>query len=123
MFLSGGMSAISSVAEVVGMLTAFTVVLAAAYFATRYLGKYAAGGRNGGNIHILETVKLAPERYLQIIEISERYFLIGVSKTDISLITELKKEEVKDYRSEIKTDIRIPFKDLLDRARKNKEKD
>ena len=117
MFLSGGMSAISSVAEVVGMLTAFTVVLAAAYFATRYLGKYAAGGRNGGNIHILETVKLAPERYLQIIEISERYFLIGVSKTDISLITELKKEE------EIKTDIRIPFKDLLDRARKNKEKD
>ena len=46
-----------------------------------------------------------------------------MSKTDISLITELKKEEVKDYRSEIKTDIRIPFKDLLDRARKNKEKD
>lgn len=115
MLLLTGTGKVGSIAEVLGMLLIFFIILAATYFVTRYFGKWNAGMKNGGTIRIVETVKIAPEKYLQIVKVSGKYFLLGVGKTEISLIAELceedlvKKEDTDTKNGEGGAD----FKDIL----------
>lgn len=95
MVLLSGKSQLGSIAEVLALLIVFLLILAAAYYVTRYFGKTMTGYKMGGNIRLIETVRIAPEKYLQIVEVAERYFLLAVSKGNISLISELNKQDMK----------------------------
>lgn len=95
MVLLSGKSQLGSIAEVLALLIVFLLILAAAYYVTKYFGKTMTGYKMGGNIRLIETVRIAPEKYLQIVEVAERYFLLAVSKGNISLISELNKQDMK----------------------------
>lgn len=119
MVLSSGLGIIGSVIQILGMLIAFILILGAAYFVSKYLSKYSLNSRSNSNIQTIETIRIAPDRYLQIIKVGDEYFLIGISKSSISLISKLNEESIKDIAP--KEAFKFSFKEFLDKA-KSKEK-
>lgn len=112
MVLLSGKSQLGSIAEVLAMILVFVMILVAAYYVTKYFGRTMVGFKMGGNIKLIETVRIAPEKYLQIIEVTGRYFLIAVSKGNISLISELNKEDMK-LSTEVGNENHTSFKEIF----------
>ena len=119
MVLSRMSGTIGSIAQIFGMLAAFAIIVAAAYYVSKYFGKYALKARENSNIKVIETNRVAVDKYLQIIEVGGKYFLIGITKTNINLISELSADRIKDFTA--KEVERFSFKEFLDKA-KSKEK-
>ena len=119
MVLMGKTGMIGSLAQIFGMLVAFAVIVAAAYFVSKYFGKYAVKARENSNIKVVETSRITVDKYLQIIEVNGQFFLIGISKTSINLISELDADKIKTY--EPRNIEKFSFKEFLDKA-KAKEK-
>lgn len=119
MVLSGGLSVIGSVVQIIGMLIVFVLILAAAYYVSKYFGKYSLNNGRNSNIKVVETVRIAPDRYLQIVNVGEKYFLIGISKNNVSLISELDANAIRITTP--KEIFKFSFKEFLDKA-KSKEK-
>ena len=119
MVLTRTTGTLGSIAQIFGMLVAFVVIVAAAYYVSKYFGKYAIKSREYSNIKIVETSRVAVDKYLQIVEVNGQYFLIGISKTSINLISELDADKIKTY--EPRNIEKFSFKEFLDKA-KAKEK-
>lgn len=119
MVLSRTADTLGSVAQIFGMLIAFTVIVAAAYYVSKYFSKYALKTRENSNIKVVETSRVTADKYLQIIEVNGQYFLIGITKTNISLIAEVDADKIKTNLP-VETE-RFSFKEFLDKA-KSKEK-
>ena len=82
------------IVDVVVLLITFIVVLAACILTTRLVaGRQMMKGKNR-NIVPIETYQIAPNRYLQIVQIGERYIVISVCKDSVRFIAELSKEEL-----------------------------
>lgn len=83
---SGGSVALS----LVGGLCLFALVLAAAWFCTRWIGGYyRRGGGDTGSLRVLERTVIGPDRTLMVVRAGEQVWLIGVTPHHISLIGEL----------------------------------
>lgn len=119
MVLSRTAGTLGSIAQIFGMLVAFAVIVAAAYCVSKYFSKYALKTRENSNIKVVETSRVTTDKYLQIVEVGGRYFLIGITKTNISLISEVDGDKIK-ANLPVETE-RFSFKEFLDRA-KSKEK-
>ena len=110
---------IGSLAQIFGMLVAFALIVAAAYFVSKYFGKYALKSKENSNIKIVETSRITVDKYLQIIDVNGQYFLIGISKNNINLISEIDSDRIKVCTpKEIE---KFSFKEFLEKA-KSKEK-
>lgn len=83
-----------SIMELVIHLILFALVLVACVFTTRFVaGRQIQRGRNS-NFKPVETYQIAQNRYLQLVQVGTRYFVIAVTKETISLIAEMKEEEL-----------------------------
>lgn len=101
-----------SIGELVGLVVMFVLVLAACVLTTRFIaGRQMQRGRNS-NFKPLETYQVAQNRYLQLIQIGTRYFVISVTKENITLIAEMKAEEIV-IKEENGTGRTKPFKEIL----------
>ena len=119
MALTKTVGALGSIAQIFGMLIAFALILAAAYYVSKYFGKHALKVRENSNIRIVETSRITVDKYLQIIEVNGQYFLIGITKNSINLISELDSDKIKAcVPKEIE---KFSFKEFFEKA-KSKEK-
>lgn len=96
--------------EMAIMLLVFIIVLALAYYVSRFIGMQNKQFHNKKNIKILETVQIAPHKHIQIIQLGKRYYAIGITKEGINLLTELDRDELDLSNDTLNT---IPFKKLL----------
>ena len=112
---------LSNTLQLVAILIVFVLVLIATYFTTRWIGKSGAIQSHSPNIHVKETFKIAPNKYVPIIELGNKFYAIGVSKDNISFLTELSEEQL-DLTPVAQDQRQKSFKDLFDRARKKSEK-
>ena len=111
---SGG---VNSVARFLTLLVIFALVLAITYFSTRFFAKSQSGIVRAANMQVCETLQLAPGRYLQIVRVGKKYYLIGTGKDDVTFMTELD----EDFEF---TDRNLPgFSDILEKFKKKKEED
>ena len=80
-----------------GMLATVLLVLAGAYFFTRYAGMSLGGGfaalRGGGRIQVLARAGLGKDQALLVVRAGERYLLLGSTAAGLTLLAELTKEE------------------------------
>ena len=83
------MSFVSDVLPLLGSILAIVLILFLTYFASKYISKKMPMSQNGGNIKIVERMALAQDKFLAIAEISNKYYLIGVSTNSINLLKEL----------------------------------
>jgi len=67
--------------------------------------------KKASNFAILDTLKISQNKYLQIVQTGKKYIVIAVCKDTVSVLTELKEEEllyIKDLTSES-----ADFKEIL----------
>ena len=83
--------------QLIVVLICFVAVLVLAYFTTRWLANYQKGHTYNKNLKIIETLKVSPDKYVEIISCgADKYLIIGISKNEVSLLGELTKEELID---------------------------
>lgn len=88
-------STFESVLKLIVLIVVFIVIIFACYLTTRFIGNQQLGQLKDSNFKVIDTFKPAPNKFLQIIKVGKRYFLIAVSKEDISYIAELSEEDIK----------------------------
>lgn len=111
---------INSIAQFLTVLLIFIGVLALTYFTTRWIASYQKGKMISGNIHVLETFKITQNKYVQIIRVGEHYYAIAIGKDTVTLLGELKEEEI--HISEDTGMPQMDFKQLLENAKNFKHK-
>ena len=93
MFLVSGSSG-KNIIELIVLLFIFVLVLVACVLTTRFVaGHQLQRGRNS-NFKPIETYQVAQNRYLHLVQIGTRYFVVSVTKDNISFIAELEEEEI-----------------------------
>ena len=88
----------TSTLQLIGMVVVFIIVVAACYFVTRFVGAKQLAQQKNSNFLVLDTFRLTQNKYLQIIQIGKRYFVIALSKENISMVSELEKEDITWWR-------------------------
>ena len=109
------LASVDSVVQFITVFLIFVFVLALTYLTTRFVGGYQKGKQAGSNIHVIETSKVAANKFLQIIQVGDRYFLISICKDQMSLISELQEEDIS--LPENKELAPLHFKDILEKAK------
>lgn len=108
------------VLQLIVLCVVFVIVLFMAYFAARLVGGFQANAHAKSNIKIVETVRIANNKCLQIVKIGESFYLIGVGKDEVHYLTKLDEEDIKML--EPPTMDFGNFKDILSSLKKNNDK-
>lgn len=111
-------STLENALQLIGLVIVFIIILAAAYFTSRLVGTSAVSNLKNRNFKVIETYKVAPNRFLQIIEVSGKFIVIGVSKDHIEYITEINADQVIKNDGEITP---LTFKDILSNIKNKKD--
>lgn len=64
----------------------FLFVLAACYFTTVWLGNFQKGKMGKGNIEVIEIHKLTNNKYIEIVRIGKKYYILSVTKERVEKI-------------------------------------
>lgn len=85
---------------IAGTLFRVVFILALLCVGLYYILKYVAKNREGrlpvrGEMNVLSSLMLGPNKQLQIVEVSGRFLVLGVADNGINLITEISDPEVK----------------------------
>ena len=92
-------------ASLLGMLAVVAAILVLAWWATKQIaqrpGLQGFGGRlPNGEFSVLAQIPLGREQRLIVVECAARYFLLGVTEHNISMLSELSEEEVRQWKEE-----------------------
>ncbi|MBQ9392153.1 MAG: flagellar biosynthetic protein FliO [Lachnospiraceae bacterium] len=86
--------------QLIVVLVCFVVVIVLAYYTTRWMANYQKGRSFNKNLKIIETLKLSPDKYVQIIACGKnKYLIVGLSKNEVTLLGELNEDELIDLDS------------------------
>lgn len=115
-------SRIEAFAQLLTLLIIFIFVLAVTYYVTRFVGNYQKNKLSGSNINILETMRIANNKYIQIVKIGSRVFAIAVAKDTVSYLCELDEDELiyKESSSGKMLINNDDFKEILEKFKKDK---
>lgn len=100
-----------SVAELIFLLVVFALVLAACIVTTRFIAGHQMQRSRNSNFKPLETYQVAQNRYLHLVQIGSRYFVVSVTKESINFIAEMKEDEIV-VKPE-KSGLQRSFKEIL----------
>ncbi len=109
---------LNSMVQLITVLLMFVFVLALAYITTRLTAGLQKGRYKNANVEILETFKIAPTKYIQIVRIGEKYFSYIVCKETVTLLGELTKDDVTEFAQKSENAAMVSFKDIFDKLRK-----
>ena len=91
--------------SLLGMLVIVGAILVLAWWATKQIaqrpGLQGFGGRlPNGDMSVLAQIPLGREQRLVVVECAARYFLLGVTEHNISMLSELDEESVQQWKQE-----------------------
>lgn len=111
-----------NVLELIAVLIVFVFVLAATYYVTKWIGKSGVVQIQSNNIKVIETFKIAQNKYIQIIQLGDKYYSIAVTKDNITFLAALDEEQL-DLTKKDKEVTVLPFRDILNRLDKRQKKE
>ena len=122
MVIASMSSRIEAFAQLLTLLIIFIFVLAVTYYVTRFVRNYQKNKLSGSNINILETMRIANNKYIQIVKIGSRVFAIAVAKDTVSYLCELDEDELiyKESSSGKMLINNDNFKEILEKFKKDK---
>lgn len=112
---------INSFAQFLTVLIIFVGVLALTYFTTRWIATYQKGKMMSGNIQVLETLKIAQNKYIQIVRVGNHLYAIAIGKDSMTLLGELSEDEIH-IQEDVGMMPNMNFKQLLENAKNMKLK-
>lgn len=105
----------NSIVQFLTALLVFVFVIFLTQFSLRWIGKYQKMQSGNRNFEVIETHKVAQNKFLQIIKVGSRFFLIGIGKDEIKYFVELDGEDL-----DLSTDRNVTqdqFRQFLDKAK------
>ena len=117
-----GSSALESFIQLLGVVLIFVFVLAATYFTTKWIANYQRTTTKNRNIRIIETCRLTSNKYIQIVQVGEKYLAIAVAKDQITVLTELSEDEIIDFSAEYENNKKESFSKILEKVKELKPK-
>lgn len=119
MLLSSTSYRFDSFVQLLTVLLIFIFVLALTYFFTKLTAGLQKGRLAGSNVEVMETFKIAPTKYIQIVKIGKKYFSYVVCKDTVTLLGELTDDDISNLdKAEASPAINLNFKDIFDKFRK-----
>lgn len=79
----------STIAYLVSLFVVFAFVVGMAYLAARFLGGHFAKPMDGRGGRVVSHLPLGPNRSVCIVEMASRFFLLGVTEHQITLLGEI----------------------------------
>ena len=73
----------------------FIFVLVACYFTTVWIGNFQKGKIGRGNIEVIEIHRVTNNKYIEIVRIGKKYYVLSVSKDRIDKIDILNEDDIK----------------------------
>lgn len=98
LFLSFSDTRLSNIASLIGILAVCIVVIAASYFFTRFVGGRQLSQQKNSNFKTLDTLQLGQNKYIMLLQVGTRYFVIAVCKENVTMLSELSKEDITVWR-------------------------
>ena len=98
--LNGESGGVKSVLKLIGLIILCILIIAASYYTTKFVGRKQMGTGKASNFKSIDVFRVTPNKYLQIVEIGERYFCIAVTKEAITVVCELEKDDIKHFPTE-----------------------
>ena len=96
------------------LLVLFLIVLAVAWFVTKWMAGYQRGRASNTNIEVLEMIGLSNNKYIQIIRVGHKYLAVAICKDTVTMLTEIPEQDL------ILSDGSVPktmrFKDILNKV-------
>lgn len=105
----------NNILQLLATIVIFVVVLAVTYYATKWIAKSGAIQPHSKNIKVIETFRIAPNKYVQIIKLGTKYYSIGVTKDKITFLAPLEEEQL-DIQEDTQTMQNASFKDVMDKV-------
>ena len=117
---SGADDLLGGIGQAVRLILAFVIVIFLAYYVTRFLGASGRLGRvKGSNLRILEGLSVGQQNNVQLVRAGKRYFLLGVSKERVTLLTELGEDDIDaTVYEQAQASPALPFDKVLGRLYK-----
>ena len=107
----------SAYAQFIVVLIIFVLVLGVTAWITKWISGYQKQQSANSNIEVIETSRLANNKYLQVIRVGETYMAIAVCKDTVTMLGEIPAEQLKKPAA---VNSGLGFKELFDKAvRKN----
>ncbi|MBR5336931.1 MAG: flagellar biosynthetic protein FliO [Lachnospiraceae bacterium] len=117
-----GSSTLESVVQLVGIILIFIFVLAATFLTTRWIANYQRTTTKNRNIRVVETCRLTTNKYIQIVQVGEKYLAIAVAKDTITVLAELGEDEIIDFSAESVSSKGESFGKIMEKIRSMKPK-
>ena len=105
-----------SVVQFLTLLVIFVFIIAVTYLTVRWISRVTQVQSKYSNIDIIETKRIANNKYLQIVKAGDKYLLLGIGKDEVNLIGELTGSELV-LRDENSTGGTVSFSSLLEKAK------
>lgn len=112
-------SSLESFLQLVGVLLIFVFVLLITYLTTRWMGGFQKAHSNNKNLHIIETISVGNNKYLEIVQAGTKYLVVAVGKDEVQFLAELSEEELKEVPAlnNSSTPSSESFQDILNKVR------
>ena len=93
------------------------------YITTRFIANYQKGVTINSNIQVLEAMKIGQNKFVEIVQVLDNYYVLAVSKDNVTLLGSLSEEEARRIKlkksrgskqfNETLNDVMDKFKDRI----------
>ncbi|MDO4188806.1 MAG: flagellar biosynthetic protein FliO [Lachnospiraceae bacterium] len=115
-------STAGSISQLITVFLIFILVLFITVYTTKFLADYQKGQYVNRNLEVIETMRVANNKYLQIVRTADKYIVIGVGKDEISMLTEISEEDLIKMSTD-KSGAKDTFASIFAKAGKSLNKD
>lgn len=101
-------------------LIVIIAVIYLSYIFSKFIGKRGFGsGNRSGYMRVLDRITLGKDSALAIVQVGEKHYLVGISSTGISVLSELDKEDLRTWKgnSETKSEFPQDFKAIMEKMK------
>ena len=89
-------SSLESAVQLIGVILVFAFVLVITYFTAKWVGGYQKMSMLNKNLQVIESLKIAPNKFLCLIKAGDVYLVIAVGKDEVTLLTQLTEEQLSE---------------------------
>ena len=108
-------SSAGSISQLLTVFFIFLLVLLITVYTTKFVGSLQKMQGANRNMEIIETIRIANNKYLQIVRAGNKYFVIGVGKDEVSMLIEINEDELISLDSD-KGNMKESFTEILSKA-------
>lgn len=114
-------SSLESFIQLVGALLIFAFVLVITYFTTKWIGGYQKQQMSGRSFQLIDTVRIANNKYVQILKLGDVYLVVAVGKDEVTMLAKLTEEEIglteEQLVESLQTNTQETFQETFDKIR------